>query len=377
MRLLEYEGKAILRQRGIPVPRSFLITKQDELVNKENNFPFPWMVKGQILDGGRGKAGLIQQANSLEEAESITAKLLAQENVAAVLIEEKINCQKEIFLAIILDRREATPVLMYSAQGGMEVEASSLIRRFPFLNGDRWPFYRFIDLYASLGWQGKSLMQISEITRTLGKIYFQEDALAIEVNPLGLTAEGTAWALDAKIVLDDEAMFRHLHWKEWKSFQLEEGAGLEKEAKALGLAYVPLPGGEVGVIAGGAGLGMATMDALVHAGAKPGVFLDVGGGVAEEVMAEAVRLVRQTPGIKGILVNIFGGINNCQIIARGIVHDLKRQGSSPIPLVVKTRGHFQNEGWAILESQGIEVIKMGTTAEAVQRLLSLLSKKEK
>lgn len=137
MRLLEYEGKAILRQRGIPVPRSFLITKQDELVNKENNFPFPWMVKGQILDGGRGKAGLIQQANSLEEAESITAKLLAKENVAAVLIEEKINCQKEIFLAIILDRREATPVLMYSAQGGMEVEASSLIKRVPFLNGDR------------------------------------------------------------------------------------------------------------------------------------------------------------------------------------------------------------------------------------------------
>lgn len=377
MRLLEYEGKEILRQRGIPVPQSFLITKKDELVNKRNNFPFPWMVKAQILEGGRGKAGLIQQANSLEEAEIITAKLFEKEDVAGVLIEEKINSQQEIFLAVIFDRQQGLPVLLCSLQGGMDVEASSAIKRVPFLNGDKWPFYRFIDLYASLGLQGKALIQISEITRAIGKIYFQEDALAIEVNPLGITAEGKAWALDAKLVLDDEALFRHPYWKEWKSFHLEEGEGLEKEAKALGLAYVQLAGGDVGVIAGGAGLGMATMDSLLYAGSKPGVFLDVGGGVAEEVMMEAVRLVRRTPGIKGILVNIFGGINNCQIIARGIVRDLQRQGSFRIPMVVKTRGHFQNEGWAILESEGIEVVKTGTTAEAVERLLSLLAKKEK
>jgi succinyl-CoA synthetase beta subunit len=134
---------------------------------------------------------------------------------------------------------------------------------------------------------------------------------------------------------------------------METGEGLEREAQKARLSYVSLSGGNIGVIAGGAGLGMATMDGVFLQGGKPGAFIDIGGGVAEESMAEAVRIARQTPGVRGLLINVFGGINNCQIMARGIVSDLKRQGSRRIPMVVKTRGHFQEEGWAILEDNQI------------------------
>jgi succinyl-CoA synthetase beta subunit len=151
---------------------------------------------------------------------------------------------------------------------------------------------------------------------------------------------------------------------------------LELEARKARLSYVSIPGGSVGVIAGGAGLGMATMDAVFLQGGKPGAFIDIGGGVAEESMAEAVRIARETEGIRGLLINVFGGINNCQIMARGIVRDLQRQAPGRLPLVVKTRGHFQEEGWAILEGNQVPVVKFGTTEEAVRLLLSLLNEKE-
>jgi succinyl-CoA synthetase beta subunit len=198
----------------------------------------------------------------------------------------------------------------------------------------------------------------------------------VEINPLTVSGEGKVLALDAKITLDDGAFFRHPGWREMKSFGLEGGEGLEREARNARLSYVSIPGGSVGVIAGGAGLGMATMDAVFLQGGKPGAFIDIGGGVAEEAMAEAVRIARQTEGVKGLLINVFGGINNCQIMARGIVSDLKRQGSRRVPMVVKTRGHFQEEGWAILEENQIPVVKFGTTEEAVKLLLSLLDERK-
>jgi succinyl-CoA synthetase beta subunit len=260
----------------------------------------------------------------------------------------------------------------------MEVEraAGDTLLRVPFEDGGSWNFHRFLDFLISIGLRGKILAPTAGIVKALGKLFFAEDVLSVEINPLAISADEKILALDAKITLDEGALFRHPAWREMRSFGLETGEGLEREAQKARLSYVSLPEGTIGVIAGGAGLGMATMDSIFLQGGKPGVFIDIGGGVAEESMAEAVRIARQTAGIKGVLINVFGGINNCQIMARGIVRDLQKQGDSRIPLVVKTRGHFQEEGWALLMENQVPVVKFGTTEEAVRLLLSLIRERE-
>jgi succinyl-CoA synthetase beta subunit len=376
LRLLEFEGKSLFRRYGIPVPQGQYLEK-GEADTRIGELTFPCIFKAQMLSGGRGKAGLIQKVNSREEAKDAARLIFAREEVCGILAEELVSIRKELFAAVVLDRKLATPVLMISAQGGMEVENSveECMARVPFEGGAEWSFHRFIDLLLSLGLRGKVLVPAANVVRALGRLFFKEDALAVEINPLAIAEDERVWALDAKTTLDDGALFRHPGWREMKSFELESGAGLEQEAKKARLSYVSIAGGKIGVIAGGAGLGMATMDSVFLQGGKPGAFIDIGGGVAEESMAEAVRIARQTPGIKGLLINVFGGINNCQIMAKGIVRDLEKQGAGRIPLVVKTRGHFQEEGWAILENNRVPVVKYGTTEEAVRLLLASMSER--
>jgi succinyl-CoA synthetase beta subunit len=378
LRLLEFDGKKIFRKYGIPVPEGRFLETAEDVEKEAAALSYPCLFKAQTLSGGRGKVGLIQKVSSFEEAKTAGQQIFAQENVRGVLAEELISIHRELFAAVALDRKLAVPVLMFTAQGGMEVESLTpeAMVRVPFENGAGWSFHRFLDLLLYLGLRGKVLVQAATILRVLGRLFFEEDALSVEINPLTVSGEGKVLALDAKITLDDGAFFRHPNWREMKSFGLEGGEGLEREARNARLSYVSIPGGSVGVIAGGAGLGMATMDAVFLQGGKPGAFIDIGGGVAEEAMAEAVRIARQTEGVKGLLINVFGGINNCQIMARGIVSDLKRQGSRRVPMVVKTRGHFQEEGWAILEENQIPVVKFGTTEEAVKLLLSLLDERK-
>jgi succinyl-CoA synthetase beta subunit len=378
LRLLEFDGKKIFRKYGIPVPEGRFLETAGDVEKEAAALSYPCLFKAQMLSGGRGKAGLIQKVSSFEEAKKAGQQIFAQENVRGILAEELISIHRELFAAVALDRKLAVPVLMFTAQGGMEVESLTpeAMVRVPFENGAGWSLHRFLDLLLPLGLRGKVLVQTATILRVLGRLFFEEDALSVEINPLTVSGEGKVLALDAKITLDDGAFFRHPGWREMKSFGLEGGEGLEREARNARLSYVSIPGGSVGVIAGGAGLGMATMDAVFLQGGKPGAFIDIGGGVAEEAMAEAVRIARQTEGVKGLLINVFGGINNCKIMARGIVSDLKRQGSRRVPMVVKTRGHFQEEGWAILGDNQIPVVKFGTTEEAVKLLLSLLDERK-
>lgn len=378
MRLLEFDGKNIFRKYGIPVPEGNFLETAGIVEKNAAVLCYPCLFKAQMLSGGRGKAGLIRKVDSAEEAKRTGGEIFGQENIKGILAENLVSIQKEFFAAVAIDRKAAAPVLMFATQGGMEVEnlPSEAMARVPFPDGVGWSFHRFLDLLLPLGLRGKVLVQTASVLRQLGKLFFEEDALSVEINPLAVAADEKVWALDAKVNLDDGALFRHSDWRELKSFGLEGGQGLEREAQKARLSYVSIPGGNVGVIAGGAGLGMATMDAVFLQGGKPGAFIDIGGGVAEEAMAEAVRIARQTEGIKGLLINVFGGINNCQIMARGIVSDLKRQATNRIPLVVKTRGHFQEEGWAILEENQVPVVKFGTTEEAVKLLLSLLKKRE-
>ena len=378
MRLLEFDGKKIFRKYGIPVPEGKFLETAGDVEKEAAVLSYPCLFKAQMLSGGRGKAGLIQKVTSAEEAKHFGQKIFGRENVKGILAEEVVPIHKEFFAAVALDRKLAVPMLMFTVQGGMEVESLTpeAMVQVPFENGADWSFHRFLDLLFPLGLGGKVLVQTATILRNLGKLFFEEDTLSVEINPLAVATDEKVWALDAKITLDDGALFRHPDWRKMKSFGLEAGEGLEGEAKKARLSYVSIPGGSVGVIAGGAGLGMATMDAVLLQGGKPGAFIDIGGGVAEEAMAEAVRIARQTKGVKGLLINVFGGINNCQIMARGIVSDLKRQEKRRVPMVVKTRGHFQEEGWAILESNQIPVVKFGTTEEAVKLLLSLLDERK-
>ncbi len=374
MRLLEFDGKNLFRKYGIPVPAGTYLGKICDVDKPPSALSFPCVFKAQMLAGGRGKKGLIQKVSSREEAREKARTLFSHKEVQGILAEEMVSVQKELFAAVALDRKLSVPVLMVSAQGGMDVESADAgaILRIPFEDGTEWSLHRFIDLLISRGLKGKTLAPAANLIRGLGKLFFQDDALSVEINPLAVTPDDRILALDAKVTLDDGAFFRHPAWKEMKSFGLESGEGLELEAKKARLSYVAMAGGAIGVIAGGAGLGMATMDAVFLQGGKPGAFIDIGGGVAEESMAEAVRIARQTPGIRGLLINVFGGINNCKIMAHGIVRDLEKQKGARTPLVVKTRGHFQEEGWAILENHDVPVIKYGTTEEAVRLLLSLM-----
>jgi succinyl-CoA synthetase beta subunit len=378
LRLLEFDGKNIFRKYGIPVPEGKFLGSAGELEKEAAALSYPCLFKAQMFSGGRGKAGLIQRIPSAEEANKAGAMILARENVRGILAEELVPIRRELFAAVALDRKLAAPVLMFTTQGGMEVESlpPEAMGRVPFEDGAGWNFHRFLDLLLPLGLRGKILVQTAAVLRALGRLFFEEDALSVEINPLTVSGEEKVLALDAKVTLDDGALFRHPAWREMKSFGLEDGEGLEGEARKARLSYVSISGGTIGVIAGGAGLGMATMDAVFLQGGKPGAFIDIGGGVAEESMAEAVRIARQTEGVKGLLINVFGGINNCQIMARGIVRDVQRQGTDRIPLVVKTRGHFQEEGWAILEGNQVPVVKFGTTEEAVSLLLSLLNERK-
>lgn len=379
MRLLEFEGKNIFRRHGIPVPEGRFFATAADFRKEAADLSYPRVLKAQMLAGGRGKAGLVQKISSGAEAEKAAMRILAEENVRGLLAEEAVSIRRELFAAVALDRTLAAPVLMFTTRGGMEVEslpAEAMIRT-PFADGAGWGFHRFLDLLHPLGLRGKTLVHTAAALRALGKMFFAEDALSAEINPLAETEEQKVLALDAKVTLDDGAIFRHPDWPALKSFGLEAGEGLELEARKARLSYVSIPGGNIAVIAGGAGLGMATMDAVYLQGGKPGAFIDTGGGVAEESMAEAVRIARETEGIGGLLINVFGGINNCRIMARGIVGDLRRQGAVRIPLVVKTRGHFQEEGWAILEENQVPVVKFGTTEEAVSLLLAMLRERER
>ena len=377
MRLLEFDGKKIFRKYGIPVPEGKFLATAGDLEKEASALSYPCIFKAQMLSGGRGKAGLIQRISSAEEARKCGKRIFAQENVKGILAEEFMPIRRELFAAVALDRKLAAPVIMFTDRGGMEVESlpAEAMIRVAFADGGSWSFHRFLDLLLPFGLKGKILVQTAAVLRALGKMFFGEDALSVEINPLAVSEGDKVLALDAKVTLDDGALFRHPAWRELNSFSLEAEEGLELEARKARLSYVFIPGGSVGVIAGGAGLGMATMDAVFLRGGEPGVFIDIGGGVAEESMAEAVRIARETEGIEGLLINVFGGINNCQIMARGIVRDLKRQRGRRLPLVVKTRGHFQEEGWAILEGNQVPVVKFGTTEEAVRLLLSLLKRK--
>ena len=382
MKLYEFEGKTLFQKAGIPVPRGAVVTTVEEARKAASMIGCPVVIKAQLLRGRRGKAGLIRFADDEDALSKTASDLLSMEIegevIDRILIEEKIVKAREVYVGIALDPEELQPLLMISTEGGMDIE--EVAERHPetlfteLLNPlERPSLARMIDFGLQTGLQGEELLQVTNVALKLVNVYFCFETITVEINPLMISKDRGPLAVDAKVEIDDSGLGRI---KESETFIRKEALidPLEMEAKREDIAYVRMPEGNIGLISGGAGLGMATMDMISVHGGRPANFLDLGGNATEEKTAAALRIVLKTPGVEGILMNAFGGINNCERMAKGIVRAL--DGLRPRQaIVVKMRGHSQEEGWTLLESRQIPIVKFGTTEEAVILLMEKMKKK--
>jgi succinyl-CoA synthetase beta subunit len=364
MNLMEYQGKELFRRAGIPVPRSQHCTNAEEAAKFVAANPGEWVVKAQVLMGGRGKAGKIKFANSADEARSVTKDIVATpmppnrqnpngEPIHSVLVEEKLPIAQEAYCAITIDRSHKRPVIMTSKFGGMDIE--EVAEKHPESIAKH-----FVDTAAGYSaFIGRELAFGAEldpgyrkafpsIVGSLYELFFRYGAKLVEINPLALTADGKVIASDAKVELDDDALFRHPEFAEWqKVLPLDEDETLATKA-GLGIRNFRRFGGNVGTLANGAGLAMATMDAVTNAGGGVANFLDIGGGANAERVRNAYELVIDHTNAKVFFINIFGGITRGDEVARGIVTALEQTKSRKVPLVIRLTGTNEEEGRAIL-----------------------------
>lgn len=377
MKCYEYEGKKIFEKYNIPIQKGVLAENVEEAVSFFQEIKKPCVLKAQVLSGKRGKAGGVKFAENLAELKdnfnTIKGMDIYGETVHKLLILEKITIKKEFYLGITIDPVKMAPVLIFSTEGGMDIEevAEKHPKKiFKFELKENQQLYHYYDMLIGLDLDNSLLSQLAKIMAKLSKLCFATDATTVEINPLVITDDDILIAADTKLVIDDSALFRQKHLGLEK--KIEDSNPLVQRAEQAGLSYVPLDkSGDIGSIAGGAGLAMATMDTIRHCGGKPANFLDIGGGASEEKMAEAIKIIASQQGVKGLVVNVFGGINNCEFMAKGIKKVIT-EDTRKIKIVVKMRGHFQEIGWKILEEMNIPVIKHGTTEEAVKLLLEIL-----
>lgn len=372
MRLLECEGKAILRTHDIATTSECVAADVAAALLAGQSLGYPVVVKAQVLAGGRGKAGGIKLVRSDAELETAAQAILGMEiggeRCEKLLIAKACGIEREFYAGLTIDAAEGAPVLIFSTEGGVEIEevartAPEKVRTLRLSSLALPRRHVILDELRLAGVSGALLAKTATVVQRLAEAFFANDCTTLEINPLAITPEGECIALDAKAVIDDAALRR----QKLEQTDSVPTTPLEVRAASIGVNYVPLEG-EVAVIAGGAGLAMATMDMVNHCGGKPASFLDTGGGISSANMAEALRISCNTQGVCGVVINIFGGINNCLDVARGIAEVLDNDKPN-VKLVVKMRGHSQDEGWAMLEERRVPIIKYGTTQEAVQTLL--------
>jgi len=377
LKLFEHEAKAVFSKYGILTPQGGLATSPTGAREIAAQINAPVAVKAQVLAAGRGKAGGILFAVSPTEAEAAAKKLLSTEilglKVQSVLVEEKIPIRRELYFGITVDRTNRCYVAIASSEGGMEIEEiavaapEKMVKVFiDQLRGFRLNHTR--QVAKRLGYRGSQMQNLATIFLKLYEVAMDYDAELVEINPLVETPEGKFFAADARLILDDNALFRH---PEFKRRLMEEGEAelpqLEKEARKSGLAYVRLDG-DVGVIGNGAGLVMATLDVIELYGGRPANFLDVGGGASADVMAAALNLVFSDPRVKVVFINILGGITRCDEIARGILEAKARVGFLK-PVVVRLVGTNEEEGRRVLTDAGIHVLD--SMEEAAKRAVEI------
>lgn len=348
MRLYEHQGKELFAKYGIPVPRGRLAATPEEAERGARELGGGAVLKAQLLVGGRGKAGLIRRVNSPEEAREVAAGLL--QRCPTLLVEEVAKIEKELYVALLVDRDAKEVVLLASAAGGVDVESAG--RR--VLRRGLDPHLGLREFHARalarrLGLTGEAAAHFPKVLLSLYRLFRELDGELAEINPLAVTPKGLV-ALDARVILDDNAAFRHADIAATAPADIL--SPLEKRAREQGLQYVELDG-EIGVVGNGAGLVMATLDLVAHFGGRPANFCDLGGGTGADVTARAIDLVVSHPKVKVLLVNIMAGITRCDDVAKGI---LTVREKIKVPAVVRMVGTNQAEGRKILEEAGITAL---------------------
>ena len=380
MKIHEYQAKEIFARYGIPVPQGSVATTAAEARRATEALGGQSVLKAQVHAGGRGKAGGIKMVRSPEEAEQVAQSLLGrnlathQTNargvpVTAVLVEELADIQRELYLAITIDRVWKGPVLLASASGGMDIEEVAATTPQAIHTEPIEPVLGFMPfqarrLAAKLGLEPPLSQPVSQVMSALYQVFIDNDCSLAEINPLIVTGQDRVVALDAKIDLDDDSLFRHPDLRSLRDPAQEDQQ--EAEAADLDISYVKLDG-DVGCLVNGAGLAMATLDVTSTAGATPANFLDVGGGANEEKVSSALEIMLSDPKVNRVLVNIFGGILRCDVAARGIVLAYQQTGSR-LPLVVRMLGTNVEEGTAILRDSGLNVTFADTLSEAAEAI---------
>ena len=383
MNIHEYQGKELLRRFGVATPRGIPCFSADQAVHAARELGGKaWVVKAQIHAGGRGKGGGVKLARSIDEVRDHASKILGMTLVThqtgpegrlvrRLLIEEGADIRKELYLGMVVDRVRQRVVLMASSEGGMDIE--EVAARTPekihkvFIDPATGLTDGEADTVArSIGLEGKAVSQARAFMLGLYRAFDQSDAALAEINPLVLTGDERIVALDAKFNFDANALYRHPDIVEMRDPDEEDP--LETEASKHDLAYIRLDG-SIGCLVNGAGLAMATMDAILLSGGWPANFLDVGGGATAEKVTEAFKLMLRNPGLKAILVNIFGGIMRCDVIALGIV-EAARQVGLRVPLVVRMRGTNEELGRKILAQSGFPIIAADNMIDAADKAVA-------
>ncbi|RTL55019.1 MAG: ADP-forming succinate--CoA ligase subunit beta [Rhodocyclaceae bacterium] len=383
MKIHEYQGKEILKKFGVAVPRGIPAFTVEEAVEAAKQLGGPvWVVKAQIHAGGRGKGGGVKVAKSLDDVKTLAGQILGMQlkthqtgpegqKVRRLYIEDGADIQKEYYISLVTDRASQKVAFIASSEGGMDIEevAHSTPEKIVKIFID--PLAGVTDAQAKDLAKGitlpeDSVPQFVDLCKKLYTCYMETDASLVEINPLNRDSKGNIVALDAKFNFDSNALFRHPEIVALRD--LDEEDADEIEASKFDLAYISLDG-NIGCLVNGAGLAMATMDTIKLFGAEPANFLDVGGGATTEKVTEAFKIMLKNPKVKGILVNIFGGIMKCDTIANGVV-TAARETKLSVPLVVRMKGTNEDLGKQILKDSGLPIISADSMAEAAQKIVA-------
>ena len=386
LKIHEYQAKSILARFGVPVPRGEVTSNAlDAAAIAQRLGGSVVVVKAQIHAGGRGKGGGVKLAKSPAEAERLAKQMIGMtlvthqtgpegRTVGRVLIEEGLQIERELYLSMLIDRAAGRPVIIASAAGGMDIEEVAATHPEKILRESVDPATGVIPFQArklafAMGLESGPAGKMVKVLDAIYKAFIETDASMIEINPLILTKSGDLLALDAKVTLDDNALYRHPDLREFRD--LSEEDPLEVEASKFSLNYIRLDG-NIGCMVNGAGLAMATMDSIKLAGGEPANFLDVGGAANAEQIRNAFRILMADKNVKAVLINIFGGILRCDVLAQGVIAAVKELGV-PVPIVIRMEGTNVDEGKRLLRESGMKLTTADSMDEAAKKVVELAS----
>jgi succinyl-CoA synthetase beta subunit len=383
MKIHEYQAKAILARYGVPVPEGDVVFTPDEASAAARKLGGTVVVKAQIHAGGRGKGGGVKVVKSSDEAQAAAQKMLGMnlvtyqtgphgQKVQRVLVEQGLKIKRELYLGLVLDRSTERPVLMVSPDGGVEIEKVAeetpdrIFKEF-IHPGIGLSAYQTRKLAFALGLAGPQVAQASKLMNAVYTAFVATDASLLEINPLIVTEEGNLLALDAKMNFDDNALYRHADIKELRD--LSEEDPLEIEASKFSLNYIKLDG-TIGCMVNGAGLAMATMDIIKLAGGEPANFLDVGGGANADQIRNAFKILMSDSSVRAVLINIFGGILRCDVLAEGVIAAVTDLGVK-VPIVIRMEGTNVEKGKQMLKDSGLNFTTADDMKEAAEKVVAL------